>query len=509
MSHDTSSSTKPATSTARAVQGVLRAPNGQVPVQATLIATGIALAGLLIVAGSLLAAGAVAGGVAVGMLLAVSIATVAIDRPIRALVGGLLLLGSVAGALAVPIGVGTQLAPATGAIAGAGVLVGFGLARFRLAAFGAGAVGSALGWLARVTLIVLATAVVVGLVTLDLPRVLGAVGTVVPVAPLVTPTAAGSAMVGFVAVSWLAYGGIWLATVAAPVSSLLSPTRQARVDAMLERVLTGVGAVFGVGSILVAVVYALLVTGGLLPSVAPLVAAVVESTPLRVILLRVGLTGAVVAVTVTLIKSVGATAVGARPTWLPPALIVTAGVTAVSVGVGERLVATLVTVDPTGGVSLLASLTGPTTVGLVGVVGGFVGIGVLLALAPLADALGVIPAQTAGARLVLLGLIVAAVSVALGDGAVVRPLVGVVAGIAAWDIAAYGAEMTADVGATPAHRDGAVIHAGSTLLVGGLVLLGASVAYFVLTAVSGVVAGTIVTAILAVAAVVVLVGLLR
>jgi hypothetical protein len=472
-------------------------------------AAGVAFTSLLITAGDILAAVVVTAGVIIGVLLAGSIAVVAIDRPIRALVGGVLLLGSVSGAVGLPIIVGTRVAPVTGVVAAASVLVGFGLTQLRVTAFGSGAIATALNWLARVALVLLTTAVVVGLVTLDLATVIATVGSVIPIAPLLTPSATGTAIIGFVTVSWLAYAGVWLAIVAVPVSSLLSPARQARVDPALRQILRGVGGVCGVGSILVAVVYTLLTTGDFLPSVAPIIAAVVESPTLRATLLRAGLAGVVITVLVSLIKSMSATAVGTRPTWLPSALIVTAGLAAVSGATGERLLAALVMVGPTSEITLLASLIGPTTVSLMGFVGGIIGVGVLLALAPVANALGVIPARTAGARLVLFGLIAAAVTVAVVDGGIVRLLLGVVAGIVAWDIAAYDATITADIGQRPARRDGSIIHVASTALIGGVTLVSAYLMFLILTRVSSILTGTIVTVTLASISVVTLVSLLR
>lgn len=509
MSQDTPLSAASVRSSLEATQSGVTANRGQVSLVATVTAAGVAFTGLLITAGSIAAAGVVTVGMTLGVLLAVSIVIVAIDRPIRALVGGVLLLGSVTGAVGLPIVVGTRLTPATGALAAASALVGFGLTQSRLPVFGSSGIATALGWLARVTLVLLATAVTVGVVTLDLATVITTAGTAVPIAPLLTPSATGTATVGFVAVSWLAYGGVWLATVAAPVSSLLSPERRARVDPTLQRVLRGVGGVCGVGSILVAVAYALLMTGSVLPGVVPIVAAVVESATLRATLLRVGLAGVVVTALVTLIRSITSTAVGTRPTWLPSAVIVTTVLTAVSVAVGERVVAALVMIGPTSEITLVASLTGPTTVGLMSFVAGVIGIGVLLAVAPVASAVGVIPARTAGARLVLLGLIAAAVTVALADGGIVRLLFGVAAGVVAWDIAAYDAEITADIGPTPAQRDGAVVHVVSTTLIGAVTVVGAYLAFLTLTRVSDVITGTITTAALAGVSVVVLVVLLR
>ena len=498
------------TAAPRIVSRPLAATIGVVPPQAAVIAGAIAVLAVLLVAGSLSGAGAVLGGLVSGALLAAAIATVAIDRPLRALVGGVGLLIAVGGAIGGPIVVSQLLAPHAGGLFAGGALVGFGVARFRLAAFGNGAVSGALGWLARVVLVVLLTATFVGVLSLDLAWVREGAAGVGPLTPLVAPTSAGGAMIGFVAACWLAYGGLWLATVAAPVSSLLAPAREARVTAALSRVLTVVGGVLGVGSILIAVVYAVVVSGGILHSVEPALAGLVESPLIRITLLRLAAVGVIVASAVTLLKAAGARTIGSRPTWLPSALIVTGAVAGGLLVTGDRVEPVLVGVDPTGwAITGAMTVIGPTAVGLFGVGAGLIAlIGVLLC-APLAVTLGVLPVRSVGPRLMLFGVILASVSVVVGgDAGVLRPLIGVAAGIVAWDIAEYGVGVSMDVGLTPARRDSTIVHAGGSLLVGVSGVIGAGIIYAVLSGVGGVVSGSLLTAITAVSAVLILAALL-
>ena len=513
MSADTPSQrgTREEVTAPRRVGRPLAATVGVVPSQAAVVAGGIAVATVLFVAGSLFGAGVVLGGLTSGALLAAAIATVAIDRPIRALVGGVGLLVAVGGTAGGLIAAGTLGGLHAGGLFTGGVLVGFGVARFRLAAFGNGAVSGALGWLARVVLIIVLTATFVALLSLDMGWVRDGAAGIGPLLPLVTPTSPGGAMIGFVAACWLAYGGIWLAIVAAPVSSLLAPAREARVTAALSRVLTVVGGVFGVGSILIAVAYAVVVSGGVLQSVEPALSALVESPLVRITLLRLAAAGVLVATAVTLVKAAGARTIGSRPTWVPSALVVTVAVVGGLLAAGHRVETVLVAADPTGwAITGVVSVLGSTAVGLFGVGAGLVAlIGVMLC-APLAVTLGVLPVRSVGPRLVLFGsVLVAASAVAGGDGGVVRPLLGVAAGVVAWDIAEYGVGVTADVGLTPARRDTMIAHAGGSLLVGTAGVLVGGIVYAVLGGVGGVVSGSLLTAVTAVAAVVVLVVLLR
>lgn len=159
-----------------------------VPPQAALVAGVLAVAALVVVAGGGVAGGAALGGVAVGALLAGTVATVAVDRPVRALVAGPGLLVAVGAAVSGPIVAGVLVGPHVGWVAAGGVLVGVGVARFRLAAFGAGAVESALEWLARLVVVVTLATVLVGAVTLEVDRVVAVAGGVVPIEPLVAPT---------------------------------------------------------------------------------------------------------------------------------------------------------------------------------------------------------------------------------------------------------------------------------------------------------------------------------
>lgn len=477
-----------------------------VPPQAALVAGVLAVAALVVVAGGGVAGGAALGGVAVGALLAGTVATVAVDRPVRALVAGPGLLVAVGAAVSGPIVAGVLVGPHVGWVAAGGVLVGVGVARFRLAAFGAGAVESALEWLARLVVVVTLATVLVGAVTLEVDRVVAVAGGVVPIEPLVAPTSAGGAIVGFVAACWLAYGGVWLGAVATPVESVLSPARAARVDTALLRGVTVVGGVLGVGSVLVAAAYAVSVSAGVGAPVAPVLAGVVDSPALRIALLRLAAAGAAVAAAVTLVKAAGARTVGTRPTWLPSTLLVTAVALGGVLVVGDEVGATLAAADPTGwAVSGAVSVVGATVVGLSLVVVGLIATGAVLLLWPVTAAAGVLPPRSAAPRLLLFGLVLAAASAAVADGGVVRPLLGVTAGVAAWDIADHGIGVTADVGRTPARRDGTVVHAGASLLVGVGGVVGAGLAYAALT---NAVPGSLLTAVVSAIAVVVLAVLL-
>jgi hypothetical protein len=442
---------------------------GYLPSRSATIAGGVALVVLLgigVATGAFAVVGVVVG-VGFGALLAVSIAAVDHDRTLAPLIGGWVLLGSVASTAGLPVYLVGTGRVTLGGIVAAGALVGLGVGAFRIDAVGGGAVARAIAWVLRVAIVVSLVALFATVALVDLGRVLGSVAAGLAMS-LLAPTTETGAIIGFVAVAWLALGALLLAIQLLPPAEVFPAGPRHRYQAARSRARSGTIAVLGGGSLVVAVL-ALLVSDAAL-SIDPVRSAfalLLESRLLRTALVRVTLASTLVTVAVVAGRSVGATVVYGRPAWLPSGLVTAIGLTAAAI-VGTVPVLEVVGslgVVPNATLMTARSVVGVVPLGLIGAVVGLFGVGVLLSLLPLAAGVGILPAETAGPRLAVFGLVLAAAVVAIGDGPAVAAFAGVVGAVVVWDVAEYGVGLTADVGVSPAHRDGEFNHAGASFLV--------------------------------------------
>jgi hypothetical protein len=107
-----------------------------------------------------------------------------------------------------------------------------------------------------------------------------------------------------------------------------------------------------------------------------------------------------------------------------------------------------------------------------------------------------------------MGLLVATI-VGATTGSSIAGFGAAVAAVIVWDVSAFGIGLTVDIGSTPAHREGELVHAAASLLVGGVAFVGTVGVYWLLAGVSVNEEGLLVTAVLAVVATLVVSTLLR
>lgn len=483
---------------------------GVVPRRSGRIAGFVACVALLSIglAGGVLPS-AIGGGI-VGVAVAVSIPIAGTGQLLRSTAGGVFLLGAISAAVGLPASYlvgGDQIAAG---ISVAGVLVGLGLTRFRIDAVGDGAVARAIGWLLRVSIVLGLVTLFAIVVRLDFsylatgpgPRGIG---------ELIAPTTETGTVAGFVVVSWFAFAGIWIVTAALPPAAVLPESSRSQYLSIQSRAVSTAGKLLGIGSIIVVMVYVIgletAVGGG---SIESTVGTLIESPVVRGALLRLFLGGLLVTVLLFVGRSAGVAALVGGVSWSQSGIAAAGGllgVVVVGAAPAVGLVASMSVVpgQPLGSVT---AVIGPTATGLAGGVLSIAAIGLGLTVLPVASGVGLLPTETAGPRLVVGGLLVAVLTGA-SAGVSVAVFGGVVAAVIVWDVAAFGIGLTSDLGPTPAHRDGELVHAAASLLVGGLTVAGTVGVQWLLTGVRVHQDGLVVTAVLAVVAMLVVSTLLR
>lgn len=442
-------------------------------------------------------------GIALGVLVAVAIASMRTPSRVRPLIGGVGVLVGVLGSVAAPgyLIVSDNMVGA-GVLVG-GLLVGVGVAAFRVDVVTGAGMTHAIGWLFRVAMTTVVGAVVLAVGTLDVTAVQTALGGATPVGPLLTPTAGTTAGVSFLVLSWLAFAVVWLLVVSLPPSAVVTPSRRSMYDRCRSGAIRVTGVILGGGGIVVSVVY-------LIGSEAEIASAtidatlgsVVMSTVLRSVVVQLLLVGVVLASLLWLLRWVGLAMLFQRPDWIP------------SVAMGVVLLGTIAVVvsdyvlqmgDAAGGVpaealTIASDVIAPVAVVLAGVGVAVLGVSLILMAVPLLGVVGLLPPLSAGPRLVVFGLLILIVAgVATASAGVV--LIAGVAVVLTWDIATYGLGQSLDVGVTPAQRDGEVLHGGAGLVVGVIALVGMALLYWGLVGVSvpgEAVLGAVVLAIVAV-----------
>ncbi len=453
----------------------------------------VALGGLAVGSGALVLGGA---GVVVGVLLAVSIAGVGLDRAGYTIVGGVGVLVTTAAAIGLPLYGFVSDSGVAGGIALAGVFVGFGLTRFRVNAAGAGAVSVAIGWLLRVGFVLGGLAIAIGIVRIDLIAVLTRAG---PAASLLVPGEESGAIVGFVVVAWLALGGIWAVLVSLPPAEILPPGERDRYQRVTSRVLSGAVAVLGFGSIALAMAAA--VTRQVVGS--DVLWGIVTAPGVRTLLVRLAVTAVVIAIVIRAGRSIGASLLVGQSAWVRSVVVVVLPLGVAGVIGGAPAVAALGSAGgvPSGVETTVVPLVGTATIGVVGVAAAVLALAGVLALLPVLSGVGLVPSATAGPRIACGGLLVGAIAAAIGGAGTVA-IVGVVAAGVVWDVTEYGVGVAVDLGDHAGGSDSELIHAGASVAVGLVSVVSLVVFQSLLRGVEAAPDGAIVTLMLAIGVVV-------
>ncbi|WP_161607586.1 DUF7519 family protein [Natronorubrum bangense] len=414
-------------------------------------------------------------GLIIGAVLATAIAAVDHDRLRGPLIGGGVLLIVTATAIGLPahlVRTGEQI---SAAIVIAGILVGLGIARFRIDAVGNGAVSRAIAWVARVGILLGVVALLVSIVALDVGELAESAVVGGSFEPLITPTTGSEGVLGFVVLSWLTLGSLWLVAAVLPPEDIFDSPQRDHYQRVVSGFVRIVTLVLGGSGIAIVVAFVLGTEMGLEPQViGTAIDTLVGSSDIRAVLLRILVGAVVLTVLIRLLRSAGPAVVYGRPAWLPSGLVITTLLLVSTVAGASLLNEGIRSLEFVSGhrVDGMTALVGQTGIGTFVVFFGVLAVGGTLLILPLLSGLGILPTYTAGPRLALLGLITAGIAGAAADAPSPVVFGTVVGAIIAWDVAEHGAELTADVGRTPAHREGELIHAGGALLTGGGVMIG-------------------------------------
>lgn len=445
----------------------------------------VALLGVAAAAGVSLQA---AIGLAAGAALAAGVALASGDRPVGAAVGiGLLLAGAVLFAYGSAYLTVVSGDAAAGAMTVGAGTVAYGIARFRLDAFGGRSVYAAVAKL--LVAVAFSSLVLAGLIVarVDVGEHLGAdaagaVGDVVDA--LLEPSASEVAILEFSFLLCVTAVVVRTAVATLPIEELVPRRREDATRAALE----GVNSALGVTAIASAVVLALSVAAvgnanrletvyyDLSPTLHATASAVVESPPLRLLLARLLVVALLVSVGVKALEFAGSRLFEGAPAWLVPAVawsgLLVAGVAVAAEPLVDRV---RPHVGPEGGRILLETTeaVGHATVALFLVVLALWIVGVALLAAPVLAGLGFIPERAAGTRLAVVGTIVALVAAAGAGASRLAVIGGIAAAIVVWDVGEYGVSLREELGDEATTRRGEFVHAGASLAVGGALLFGA------------------------------------
>jgi hypothetical protein len=448
----------------------------------------VALLALLVIGVATRTGVAVVGGVLLGAALTASIAAVNVDQSLRPLIGGPILLGATAGTVGVPAYLAATGAPVSAGMLLAGVTVGMGVTRFRVETIGNGAVSRAIAWVLRVGFVTAGLTLLVIILGLNVSHLTSTIGAFSTLTVLVTPSTETTAPLGFFVAAWLAFGGVWLASITLPPAAVLPPSKRVTYGRVRAHVTTVTGILFGgVGTILT-VVYLLAIQAGIAGTlIESTIGPVIWSVTLRTLLLQIFLIGVVLTVLLLFFQSVGAALAYRRPAWmLSGGVIAVGGLLITAVGTGpalEMLSAAGVTppvIDDT-----VIPLIGRTATGMVGLTIGLTGIAAVLTALPVLSRLGLLPSATVAPRLVVTGLLTGTIVGAADEATALALFIGVIAAIIVWDVSEFGAGQLTDVGPAPTHREGEFVHAGASLLVGVTGLIGTFILYLFATRIEG------------------------
>ena len=440
-----------------------------VPTRSAITATVIALGACMLASTAIGATVAGIAGILLGLLLAGAIAAVDHDRVRGPLLGGGVLLASTAAIVGLPVYLTSSGEPASATVVLGGVLVAYGLASCRVDALGNGAVSRAVAWVARVAILMGAVTLLAAVAFLDVQHLTTAPRLAPAFGGLLTPHPGSEGVLSLSVLTLLTLASLWLIAAVLPPDDVFDRPVRDRYRTLVATSVRLATLTFGGGALIIILAYLLgtevaVVTG----TIEPLLDAVITSSTLRGLLVRLLLVAVVITVLLRLLRAAGPTLVYSRPAWLPSGLLITA-VLVVGALVGayvfDELLA-LVDTSSTGRLVDLTALLGAPTVIMTLLLVGVAAVGTLLVVLPALTGLGLLPTYTAGPRLALTGLLITSIAVAVGDAPAVVVFTTVVAAIIVWDIGEHGAELTADIGPTPARRDGELLHAAGSALVG-------------------------------------------
>lgn len=457
---------------------IRRTDSGVVSSQSAQIAGSVAV-GALVVAGlatGSAATASVVGGLVCGLLMAVSVATIAQNHILSSVVGGLGVLvsggvccGLVMATLVTDVGVGGVGIPA--------VVVGYGVACFWVAGFGNGALGRVLGLLVRVSTILGVTALIATVVWIDLFLVAQLVHS--GLTELFVPTTETGTVAGFVVVGWLAVGGCWIAVTALPPASAVPDSIRQQYKNSTANVVSNAAGGIGVGSIIVALLsFVSLQTDVAAGILGPTVDRLVGSQIVRTAFVRLWIAGIVIAVLIVIARAVGAAAIVGSTQWSSAGVVLTSGLFGICVLGAGPLAETLTSISQMpSAMGTVVAVTGPTAVGLALGVAGITAVGTLLFVGVVLAGSGILPSATASPRLAAGGLVWMAIGMSSIESSPWVVFGVVMTAIVVWDVALYGVGVYADLGTTTAHRDGQQIHSVAIIVIGGLAAIGTGLFY--------------------------------
>jgi len=193
--------------------------SGHVPYRSTLISVAVTCLAVGWIAVALDGVLYALGGIVVGSIAAIAVATIA-NGSRDLIIGGILVLFtslSIAAVLTVTAYASTLWASG---LSVATFITGFGLTRFRVDAFGDGALARVTGTLIRITTVLAVLAVFVLMLRIDF-SLFSMTSTTNPLKELLRPTTTSGTTVGFVILAWLVVTGAWiLATVLPPETAI-------------------------------------------------------------------------------------------------------------------------------------------------------------------------------------------------------------------------------------------------------------------------------------------------
>jgi len=411
------------------------------------------------------------GGIVAGSIAAIAVATIS-NGSRELTIGGLLVLfGSLSIAAILTISTYTTTLWASGLSVGTFV-TGFGLTRFRVDAFGDGALARVTGVLIRITTVLAVLAVFVLILRINLSVFLMTSSTN-PLSELLRPTTTSGTTVGFVILAWLVVAGEWILTAVLPPETAVPDAMQNYNRARARLLQAGV-AVLGVGSILISIAYLVSVETRILIWIAePTLGAVLRSPLLRTSLVRLFGLLVLLAGILLLAKSIGVSFLLRGFPWTPAETTVTAGLFALAIVVSGPVVAFVQDLPQLpDGIETLSAVMGSTATGLLGGVLTLFILSVGLTILSILAGGGLLPSPTAGPRIAMGGLFFTAAVGSVGEGPLLGILLCVVAGIVVYDLGVFGGELTAELGWPVSHPNGELIHAAAMLLIGAVTLVG-------------------------------------
>lgn len=450
----------------------ITAQSGHVPYRSTLSSVAVACFALGWVAVTLDIVLYAFSGIVGGSSAAIAVATIG-NGSRDWTIGGILVLFSsisIVAILAITADTSTLLASALSVSA---FVTGFGLTRFRVDAFGDGALARVTGVLLRITTVLAVLAVLVLILQIDL-SVFIMPSSLDPLSELLRPTTTSGITVGIVILAWLVVTGEWiLTTVLPPETAIPAEIREAYKKTRTWLLQAGV-TVLGVGSIVLSITYLASIEMRILIGITePTLGALLRSPLLRSGLFRLFVLLVLLAGIFLLAKSIGVSFLLKGFPWTTAEAAVTAGLFALAVVVSGPAVGFLQGVTQfSGGIEPVSTVLGSTATGLlVGVLALF-GLSAGLTVLSIMAGSGLLPSSTAGPQITMGGLFLTAAVGSVGDYILLGSLLCVVGGIVVYDLGVFGAELTADLRRPASHRNGELIHTAAMLLTGGVALVG-------------------------------------